>query len=126
VKSPRLLHAAYNDSQRVTARFNQNVLVRINHELGGSFAVEQFRHIAFWNRRRSRIEMHLESLQEQNVWIEQLEKTFHFVEGETIHTENSYKFTTDGINSLLQQSGFSPAKSWSDPQGWFSAVLARA
>ncbi|HEV2990421.1 MAG TPA: L-histidine N(alpha)-methyltransferase, partial [Candidatus Angelobacter sp.] len=126
VKSPRLLHAAYNDSQRVTARFNQNVLVRINSELGGAFAVDRFRHVAFWNRRRSRIEMHLESLQEQNVWIEQLEKSFHFVEGETIHTENSYKFSANTINSLLQESGFVLEKRWNDPQRWFSVVLARS
>jgi L-histidine N-alpha-methyltransferase len=126
VKSPRLLHAAYNDSQRVTARFNQNVLVRINSELGGRFTIDRFRHIAFWNRRRSRIEMHLESLQEQNVWIEQLEKHFHFMEGETIHTENSYKFTNNAINSLLQETGFVLENRWNDPQGWFSVVLARA
>ena len=125
VKSPRLLHAAYNDAQRVTARFNLNMLARINRELGGQFAVDQFRHVAFWNRRESRIEMHLESLQEQNVWIEQLEKSFHFVEGETIHTENSYKFTANSIANLFRQSGFSPEKTWTDTQGWFSVVLAR-
>ncbi len=125
VKSSSLLHAAYNDAQRVTARFNQNLLVRINRELGGSFVVDQFRHVAFWNKRESRIEMHLESLQEQNVWIEQLEKSFHFVEGETIHTENSYKFTANSIANLLQQSGFSQEKTWTDDQGWFSVVLAR-
>lgn len=125
VKSPGLLHAAYNDAQRVTARFNQNMLVRINGELGGSFAIDQFRHVAFWNKRESRIEMHLESLQEQNVWIEQLEKSFHFVEGETIHTENSYKFTANSIASLLEQSGFTLEKTWTDPEQWFSVVLAR-
>jgi dimethylhistidine N-methyltransferase len=125
VKSPRLLHAAYNDSQRVTARFNQNLLVRINRELGGRFSVDQFRHVAFWNKRISRIEMHLESLQEQNVWIEQLQTKFHFVEGETIHTENSYKFTAHAITTLLRESGFSLEKSWTDSQHWFSAVLAR-
>ncbi len=125
VKGPSLLHAAYNDAQRVTARFNQNLLVRINRELGGGFVVDQFRHVAFWNKRESRIEMHLESLQEQNVWIEQLEKSFHFVEGETIHTENSYKFTANSIANLLQQSGFSQEKTWTDDQGWFSVVLAR-
>jgi uncharacterized SAM-dependent methyltransferase len=69
--------------------------------------------------------MHLESLQEQNVWIEQLEKNFHFVEGETIHTENSYKFSSQAISSLLQESGFLLEKSWTDSQHWFSAVLAR-
>lgn len=70
--------------------------------------------------------MHLESLQEQNVWIEQLEKSFHFVEGETIHTENSYKFSANTINSLLQESGFVLEKRWNDPQRWFSVVLARS
>jgi L-histidine N-alpha-methyltransferase len=125
VKGSSLLHAAYNDAQRVTARFNQNLLVRINRELGGGFVVDQFRHVAFWNKRESRIEMHLESLQEQNVWIEQLEKSFHFVEGETIHTENSYKFTANSIANLLRQSGFSLEKTWTDDQGWFSVVLAR-
>ncbi len=126
VKSPRRLHAAYNDAQRVTARFNLNMLVRINRELGGSFVVDQFRHVAFWNQRESRIEMHLESLQEQTVWIEQLEKSFHFVESETIHTENSYKFTAASIASLLRQSGFSLEKTWTDRRGWFSVVLGRA
>ncbi|HEV3037714.1 MAG TPA: L-histidine N(alpha)-methyltransferase [Candidatus Angelobacter sp.] len=126
VKSSRLLHAAYNDSQRITARFNQNVLVRINSELGGRFAVDQFRHVAFWNRTKSRIEMHLESLQGQNVWIEQLEKSFHFMEGETIHTENSYKYSANDISNLLRESGFMFEKSWTDPQQWFSVVLARA
>jgi len=87
--------------------------------------VDQFRHVAFWNKRESRIEMHLESLQEQNVWIEQLEKSFHFIEGETIHTENSYKFTANSIANLFRQSGFSAEKTWADTQGWFSVVLAR-
>jgi L-histidine N-alpha-methyltransferase len=125
VKSPRLLHAAYNDFQGVTARFNQNVLVRINRELGGLFDVEKFRHVAFWNRRKFRIEMHLESLQEQNVWVEQLEKNFHFAKNETIHTENSYKFTGDAIAGLLREIGFLLEKRWTDPQRWFTAVLAR-
>src|ERR1700694_1030085 len=106
VKSPRLLHAAYNDSQEVTARFNLNVLHRINRELGGCFAVEKFRHIAFWNARQSRIEMHLESPQEQRVWVEELQRDFHFAKGETIHTENSYKFTRSSIAKLVRESGF--------------------
>jgi L-histidine N-alpha-methyltransferase len=125
VKSPRLLHAAYNDSQGVTARFNKNLLLRINRELGGRFDAEKFRHIAFWNGRKSRIEMHLESLQEQKIWVEELQKDFHFAEGERIHTENSYKFTGNAITSLLSESGFSLEKSWTDPKRWFSAVLAR-
>jgi L-histidine Nalpha-methyltransferase len=125
VKSPRLLHAAYNDSQGVTARFNENVLLRINRELGGSFAVEKFRHIAFWNGHMSRIEMHLESLQKQKVWVEELQKEFHFAEAERIHTENSYKFTAKSIASLLRQSGFHLEKNWADPNRWFSTVLAR-
>jgi L-histidine N-alpha-methyltransferase len=125
VKNHKLLHAAYNDSQGVTARFNQNVLLRINRELGGLFDVETFRHVAFWNGRKSRIEMHLESLQEQRVWVEELQRSFDFAEGETIHTENSYKFTGRTIASLLRESGFYLEKSWTDPKRWFSTVLAR-
>ena len=125
VKSARRLHAAYNDSQGVTARFNQNVLLRINRELGGRFKVEKFRHIAFWNARQSRIEMHLESLQDQTVWVDELERDFHFAEGETIHTENSYKFTGRAIAGLLRNSGFCLEKNWTDPKRWFSTVLAR-
>jgi dimethylhistidine N-methyltransferase len=124
-KDSAILHDAYNDRQGVTARFNLNVLARINRELGGNFDLASFRHVAFWNRRRSRIEMHLESLLKQDVWIQDLNRAFHFARGERIHTENSYKFTGATIATLLCRSGLKLEKTWTDSQGWFSEVLAR-
>jgi dimethylhistidine N-methyltransferase len=125
IKDADVLHAAYNDALGVTAAFNKNMLVRINRELGGSFNLDGFEHVAFWNRRKSRIEMHLESLYEQTVWVEDLGRGFHFDRGERIHTENSYKFNTASITRLLRRSGFKLEKSWTDPKGWFCEALAR-
>jgi len=125
IKDAGILHAAYNDAQGVTAAFNKNMLVRINRELGGSFDVDSFEHVAFWNRRKSRIEMHLESVYEQTVWVHDLGRGFHFDRGERIHTENSYKFNTGSIARLLRRSGFKLEKQWTDAQGWFCEALAR-
>ena len=125
IKDADVLDAAYNDAQGVTARFNKNMLVRINRELGGSFDVDSFEHVAFWNKRKSRIEMHLESQYEQTVWIEDLGRGFHFEQGERIHTENSYKFSLRLIRQLLKNGGFKLEKSWTDPKGWFCEALAR-
>jgi L-histidine Nalpha-methyltransferase len=124
-KDESVLHAAYNDAQGVTDRFNKNVLGRINRELGGQFNLESFAHVAFWNESMSRIEMHLESRVEQRVYVQDLRRGFYFSRGERIHTENSYKFTADSIASLLQQSGLKLENTWTDPKGWFSEVLAR-
>lgn len=124
-KDAALLHAAYNDRQGVTARFNKNVLARINRELGGQFDLACFDHVAFWNQPMSRIEMHLESRVKQTVWIQALSCAFHFVRGERIHTENSYKFSPESIATLLERSGLKLEKTWTDPQGWFSETLAR-
>jgi L-histidine Nalpha-methyltransferase len=124
VKDAGLLNAAYNDAQGVTAQFNKNLLVRINRELRGEFDLETFEHVAFWNREQSRIEMHLESRIEQDVVIQDLDRSFHFAAGERIHTENSYKFTTHSIAELLAQSGFRLGKCWTDEKQWFSVVLA--
>src|SRR5262249_37307459 len=125
LKDTDILHAAYNDAQGVTARFNKNVLARINRELGGSFDLEGFAHVAFWNGRKSRIEMHLESLYEQTVWVQDLGRGFHFEQGERIHTENSYKFNDRSIRRLLRRAGFRLERSWTDPRGWFCEALAR-
>jgi L-histidine Nalpha-methyltransferase len=124
-KDETSLHAAYNDAQGVTERFNKNVLARINRELGGRFDLDSFTHVAFWNEPMSRIEMHLESRAEQQVWVQDLRRAFQFSRGERIHTENSYKFTSDSIAALLRQSGLKLEETWSDPKGWFSEVLAR-
>ncbi len=125
IKDAGILHAAYNDARGVTAAFNKNMLVRINRELGGSFDVDSFEHVALWNRRKSRIEMHLESVYEQTVWVQDLGRGFHFDRGERIHTENSYKFNAVSIARLLRRSGFKLETQWTDAQGWFCEALAR-
>jgi L-histidine Nalpha-methyltransferase len=124
VKPDSVLVPAYADAAGVTAEFNLNVLRRINDELGGEFNLDKFRHRAVWNKKQSRIEMHLVSLAEQRVPIAALELDLHFRRGETIHTENSYKFTPASATRLLEESGFVPRKSWFDPKGWFGVFLA--
>lgn len=125
VKDEQILHAAYNDAAGITAQFNKNILARINRELGADFELDEFRHVAFWNGRRSRIEMHLESRVDQRVRIGDLDREFQFSFGERIHTENSYKFTEASIARLLRQSGITLEQAWSDENRWFSVVLAR-
>ncbi len=91
----------------VTAAFNKNVLARLNRELEANFDLETFRHVALWNRRCSRMEMHLESTLAQTVFIPALDLDITFAKGERIHTENSYKYTPEMIESILRESGFS-------------------
>ncbi|MGE5522353.1 MAG: L-histidine N(alpha)-methyltransferase [Rhodospirillaceae bacterium] len=117
-KDHAVLHAAYNDAQGVTAQFNLNLLERLNRELGADFDVSAWSHRAFYNADLGRIEMHLESERDQRVTI--AGKTFDFRRGETIHTENSYKYTIDGFQALASGAGFSPQACWSDPARYFS------
>ena len=124
-KDAAILHAAYNDRQGVTARFNKNVLARINRELGGEFDLSSFDHVAFWNEKKSRIEMHLESAVDQAVWVQDLGQAFYFSRGERLHTENSYKFSKAAIATLLRRTGLRLENTWTDPEEWFSVVLAR-
>jgi L-histidine N-alpha-methyltransferase len=109
----------------VTAEFNRNVLARIRTELGATFRPRLFRHRAYWNDRESRIEMHLESLVAQEVSIPSLELTVNFRRGETIHTENSYKFTPDSVGAMLARSGFEVRADWTDAKRWFGVYLAQ-
>lgn len=118
IKSPEVLHAAYNDAAGVTAAFNLNLLHRANRELGADFAVDQFAHSAFYNAPLRRIEMHLMSRCRQSVTL--AGRTFEFAAGETLHTENSHKFTVDGLRDLARQAGFTPGPVWTDPAQWFS------
>lgn len=126
VKDRTTLVRAYNDGAGVTAEFNRNVLSRINAELGGSFRPRLFRHRAVWNDRESRIEMHLESLVAQEVTIAALDLTVRFRRGESIHTENSYKFTAEAVKALLARGGFAPRQHWTDARSWFGVYLAEA
>jgi dimethylhistidine N-methyltransferase len=125
-KSANLLHDAYNDAQGVTAAFNKNILARINQDLGGEFDLEVFEHVAFWNPGMSRIEMHLESRLDHQVWIRELGMRFDFSAGERIHTENSYKFTAESISAMLRRANLDPERTWTDSNNWFSTVLVRA
>jgi dimethylhistidine N-methyltransferase len=118
VKDPHVLHAAYNDAQGVTAAFNLNLLVRANRELGATFVPAQFAHYAFYNAPLQRIEMHLVSRVRQSVTL--CGERFAFEEGESLHTENSYKFTIDGLRDLAQRAGFRAGPVWTDPERLFS------
>jgi dimethylhistidine N-methyltransferase len=120
------LLAAYNDAAGVTAAFNRNVLTRINRELGANFRLERFQHQASFNAAQSRIEMHLASTCAQSVCIPALELELTFHKGETIHTENSYKFTPQSAAELLASGGFQVTHKWTDPQQWFGVYLATA
>lgn len=124
VKDAAALLAAYDDSQGITAAFNRNVLHRINRELEANFEPWRFIHEARWNSRLSRIEMHLCSEGDQTVHIAALGITLDFAAGETIHTENSYKFTDPRITDLLSSAGFGLRRTWKDNSGWFGVYLA--
>ena len=124
VKDELTLLAAYDDSRGITAAFNSNILHRLNRELGANFDAARFRHRVVWNCIESRIEMHLESMQEQHVSIEHADLDVHFMRRETIHTENSYKFTDQGIRSLLRGAGFEIGGTWKDSRGWYTLTLA--
>ncbi|MDZ7359877.1 MAG: L-histidine N(alpha)-methyltransferase [candidate division KSB1 bacterium] len=122
-KAPRLLHAAYNDAQGVTAAFNLNVLRRINRELAGQFNLDLFEHAAFYHAAQSRVEMHLRSTVEQEVYIGRLDRSFHFAKGETIHTENSHKYNLEQIKKICAHTGFRLVQRWQDNRGYFSLNL---
>jgi dimethylhistidine N-methyltransferase len=126
VKDLPTLLAAYDDARGVTAAFNRNVLLRINRELGANFHPQCFRHKVRWNGELSRIEMHLESLIRQTVEIQDLNLSVAFRRGETIHTENSYKYTQERLVQMLRKTGFRIQERWMDARKWFSVVLAEA
>lgn len=117
-KDERVLHEAYNDAAGVTAKFNLNVLVRINRELGGNFDLSAFTHRAIYNRNQHRIEMHLISKKRQAVRM--LGTSFAFQPGESIHTENSYKYSLERFAALAHSSGWKVRKSWTDDAKMFS------
>lgn len=117
IKEKDKLIAAYDDSKGVTAAFNKNILIRINRELNGDFQAEQFKHKAVFNEEESRIEMHLESLIDQSVTIDG--ETIFFEEGETIHTENSHKYSLDSFRKITAPH-FKNVKTWMDKEQLFA------
>ena len=123
IKPVEVLNAAYNDAAGVTAKFNLNLLVRINRELGGTFKLDTFEHHAFYNRERNRIEMHLASLKRQKVKV--AGETVEFRAGETIHTENSYKYSIESLSALARGVGWQPTAAWTDGSDYFSIQAFR-
>ena len=117
-KEPREMVEAYNDLSGVTAAFNVNLLTRINRELGGDIDESTFRHEAIYDPREGRVEMHLVSTRDQTVEI--CEKAFHFRAGESIHTENSYKYSLEEFRDLVLPACWQPRKTWTDAAGKFS------
>ncbi|HYT48302.1 MAG TPA: L-histidine N(alpha)-methyltransferase [Burkholderiales bacterium] len=117
-KDANVLHAAYNDARGVTAAFNLNLLARINRELGGDFDLKRFSHYAFYNAALGRIEMHLVSLEKQTVRLGG--HSFGFQRGESIHTENSYKYAAQEFRALAARAGFKAKKAWTDREARFA------
>ena len=117
-KDPEVLNAAYNDSEGVTAEFNLNLLHRINRQLGADFDLAYFEHEAYYAPDEGRVEMHLKSTRDQEVAVGG--DTYRFAAGETIHTENSYKYGLEEFRDHAAQAGFNPVNSWVDDERLFS------
>jgi L-histidine N-alpha-methyltransferase len=127
-KSVATLLAAYDDAAGVTAAFNRNILTRLNRDLNADFNLNAFAHRARWNPSASRIEMHLESLTTQTVTIPTDARPVRvdFAQGETIHTENSYKFTPGALTTLFTSANFNPTRTFHDKDQTFAVTLATA
>lgn len=122
-KDPAILEAAYNDSKGITARFNLNLITRIAKEFGAGLDTADFRHVAFYNRKMGRIEMHLEALKDMEVTLDR--NVIKFRKGELIHTENSYKYDQVEFEKMANRNGLSLEKAWKDPRGYFGLFFLR-
>jgi L-histidine N-alpha-methyltransferase len=124
VKDKVPLEAAYNDALGVTAAFNRNVLLSLNRLIGSNFALADWSHVALYNEQLSRIEMHLQARRAVTVCWSGGQRIFQ--QGERIHTENSYKWTTQGFSALLERAGFTPPTVWTDAQNTYAVMWAAA
>ena len=124
-KSPALLLPAYDDEAGVTARFNKNMLTRLNRELAANFDLDRFRHVVIWNGRASRLDLYLESAVAQRVVIDALDLRIDLAARERIHTESSYKLTDARVHQLLGRAGFVPEATWTDERRLYGVHLAR-
>ena len=123
VKPVAVLQAAYDDALGVTAAFNLNVLRNVNRVLGSDFDVAQWRHVAFFDATRSRVEMHLQARQEVVVTWPGGQR--RFAAGQRLHTENSCKYSVEGFDALLRGAGYADIRCWTDERSWFGVFLAR-
>jgi dimethylhistidine N-methyltransferase len=124
IKDPAVLHAAYNDPAGITAAFNLNLLARARRELGAEFDPAGFQHSAFYNAPQQRIEMHLLSLRDQRIRLDGVD--YAFAAGETLHTENSYKYSIAGFQAQAARAGFRAGPVWTDARAWFSLLWLEA
>jgi dimethylhistidine N-methyltransferase len=120
-KEAAILERAYDDAQGVTAAFDLNLLARVNRELGGDADLEAFRHVAFFDPRRSRVEMHLQSLAPQVVHV--AGRAFAFRQGETIHTESSYKWEARAFDALAAIAGWRHERTFTDERAWYAVKV---
>ena len=116
-KDESIVWPAYNDRRGVSAEFSLNLLARINRELGADFDLDEFAHQAVYNRLKQRVEIHLVSLKEQTARIDK--NVFHFLPGETIHTEYSYKYSKKAFGQLASRAGFNLVQQWTDANHYF-------
>ena len=123
VKNKEILEAAYNDSKGTTRDFNLNLLQRINSELGGDFDISKFEHIAFYNSKEKRVEMHLRSKIKQQIFISEIGLSVNLEEDDRIRTEYSHKYTLSQIKKIAKRTGFNITKIWCDKQNYFALVL---
>ena len=123
-KNPEVIDRAYNDSKGITAMFNLNLIARINREFGTNIPPDAFRHYAFYNSKEGRVEMHLISTKEQSYDIGGT--TVRFRDGESIHTENSYKFSISELEAMLREAGFSETNVWNDSRDLYALITAVA
>jgi L-histidine N-alpha-methyltransferase len=123
VKDTQVLHSAYNDSQELTAAFNKNILNVVNGIIDTSFDSTDFEHLAFYNEKEQRIEMHLKAVRDRKIRINGNQESLDFKKGDTIHTENSYKFSHEDIESIGRQAGLKAVSVFTDERKWFSLVL---
>jgi dimethylhistidine N-methyltransferase len=123
VKPLEMLEPAYDDALGVTAAFNLNLLRHVNRLIGSDFNPREWRHVAFFNRTHSRVEMHLEARHAVAVTWHGGER--HFAAGERLHTENSHKYSVESFSALLRDAGFSLEQHWLDAQGWFAVFWAQ-
>ena len=127
IKDKALLDAAYDDPLGVTAAFNRNLLRHVNARLDADFSIADWRHVAFFNEAKARIEMHLEARRALDAsWPAGTGRAIRrFIAGERVHTENSYKYSPQGFRTLLAEAGFAEIRMWTDPRGWFGVFFAR-
>lgn len=125
VKDRKVIEAAYNDSQGITAAFNKNLLRRINSELGADILVDAFEHSAPFVEEYSRIEMHLVCRRAHEAYVGAVDMSFQFRQGEIIHTENSHKYSLGGFASLCRAAGLEVDRHWTDDREWFALLLVK-